>query len=454
MGSGKISVWGDLLRFSPLYFWVCVAFAVLFFAQWYRTYRITGWKIDYWNFNILLYVFIPFIFFYPVSASILQITAVGKVWFNILDDKVETALTISLFGFVSMLLGRLAFDRIGQYKASALVGSLFGRLEDATYRNIMSGSAALLIWVLVVPLAGVVLSLASGGNLAAIRTYFLENGSFRSLYNLLGSTYPLLPVYYWLRHQKEMSFWRWVALFLMIGGTMVLGARSALAGVVINLYLFRTLARRGAISFSSAVPLFFALAIVSIVLGALRDGNDTVSAILLFWHQIFYGSSLSDLRDFAWALGAWDGHYWYGKTYLAGLLGFIPRALSDFREQWTFGVIMAELVGFSREEHAGIRPGIFGESYLNFGLPGVFVIAWINGFLLRYADFQIKRRISEGRGVASAYTAHIPYAISSAFFITSGFWTVYVFLVLQLLATLLRKTLRAREPDTAHPTHA
>jgi oligosaccharide repeat unit polymerase len=283
-----------------------------------------------------------------------------------------------------------------------------------------------------------------------LRTYFLENASFRSVYNLLVTVYPLLIFFYWLKNNRRMSLRKQAGLLLLILGTVFLGARGPLVNLVLQIALFSAFKKKGQISFWGASLLMLLLVIAGMAIAALRAGSSITEEVLLFAANIFYGNNFSDLRDFAWVLSSWDGTWFYGKTYLAALSSFIPRTLSDFREEWSIGVITAKLAGFTPQEHAGLRPGTFGESYLNFGMIGVFVIASVNGFFLRYADYQIKRRIQAGLDVTSAYVATVPYFISSAFFLTSGFWTVYIFLVVQLCASILRRSVRSRlEQKTA-----
>lgn len=226
-------------------------------------------------------------------------------------------------------------------------------------------------------------------------------------------------------------------VLLLIGGSVMLGTRAVILTSVMNIYLFYIFKRGGRFSFFQTIILLVVMAALNVVLGQIRAGG-TSNDIAQLWNEVFYGNALSDLRDFAWALSAWNGDFLYGKTYLAALMSFVPRAISEFREHWAIGVVTANLIGFSSEVHAGIRMGIFGEAFLNFGTAGVLVIGVINGFLLQYANLQIKRRIESGAGVTSAYCATIPYMLCSQLFISSNFPTIYVFLAIQLTAKLVR----------------
>jgi hypothetical protein len=131
---------------------------------------------------------------------------------------------------------------------------------------------------------------------------------------------------------------------------------------------------------------------LTFLLDALRRPNFSLAAVVGgFAINMFYGNSFSDTRDFAVILSFWDGHFFWGKTYLAGLLAFIPRALSSFRDTWAIGVVTATLAGFKTTEHPGLRVGIFGEAYLNFGLPAVLLLGILIGATTRLVDLRMKQ---------------------------------------------------------------
>jgi oligosaccharide repeat unit polymerase len=435
------------MRFDLVGLLLCLSFTVILFWDWHHSYKRTGWKIDFWQFQILMGFFVPILLMYPVTGSELQSLKVGTAWPDV-QQKIDLALGISLLGYTSMLAGRMLFDRLGTSISSSLVLQVFGPLETETRRNIKSGAATILLVVLVSIASACVLYIAPDAINLKVRTYFLENDSFRSVYNLLVAVYPLLIFFYWLKNSERMSLRRQSVLLLLTLGSIFLGARAPLVGVVLQIFLFSAFRNRGQFSFTGATLLIIALAIVGIAINALRVGSSITGELFTFWANIFYGNNFSELRDFAWVLSSWDGTLFFGKTNLAALKSFIPRALSEFREEWALGVVTAKLAGFSPQEHAGVRPGMFGESYLNFGLLGVILVASVNGFFLRYADYQIKRRIDLGHDVISVYVSTIPHLISSAFFLTSGFWALYVFIGVQLMASILRRSVRAHAKYT------
>ena len=82
-------------------------------------------------------------------------------------------------------------------------------------------------------------------------------------------------------------------------------------------------------------------------------------------------STFCDMRDFAWIYSNWDHHLWLGRTYMSGVATFVPRSALAFREKWTLGVVTNSTVGIDNDLHPGLKPGLFGESYFNFGWAGV-----------------------------------------------------------------------------------
>ena len=108
---------------------------------------------------------------------------------------------------------------------------------------------------------------------------------------------------------------------------------------------------------------------------------------------LFYGNNFSDLRDFAWVYAHWDHHFWLGKTYLAALTSFVPRFASEFRDHWGLGAATALTVGFDPHVHPGVRPGAFGEGYLNFGVVGVVAVGLFVGMVMYRVDMGVKQAV-------------------------------------------------------------
>lgn len=96
-----------------------------------------------------------------------------------------------------------------------------------------------------------------------------------------------------------------------------------------------------------------------------------------------------EVADGSIAIGAFMGNsepFLYGRSILSGLLVFIPSSLFPLREMYDMNRYLLEITGIEGLSVGGIRFTLFGESYINFGLPGSIILPLILGFLLGKAD--------------------------------------------------------------------
>ena len=95
--------------------------------------------------------------------------------------------------------------------------------------------------------------------------------------------------------------------------------------------------------------------------------------------ETFYGDNLIDLHDGAWVFSHWDFQPLMGKTYLGGMVSMIPSALFPEKKEWHLGLTALRMVGLETDNHFGLRISFFGESFLNFGMAGVVILATVLG---------------------------------------------------------------------------
>jgi oligosaccharide repeat unit polymerase len=171
----------------------------------------------------------------------------------------------------------------------------------------------------------------------------------------------------------------------------------------------------------------------------LREGRlDTVDKQVVYG-DVLYGNTFSDLRDFAIFLSNWDFNFLFGKTYLAGIISFIPRFISEFREEWAIGVVTTYFVGFDSNEHPGLRINPFGEMFINFGFPGVIILSFVLGYYLRKIDYGIKSNMT-----SAAPSFNKNYALLSHSYLllclinSSTFPLYYTFVILMFLFALVQ----------------
>jgi len=176
---------------------------------------------------------------------------------------------------------------------------------------------------------------------------------------------------------------------------------------------------------------FFVLIIFGTLYGSFRsqgslDVELDTSEVLM---RLFYGNELSDLRDFAWVLSGIGDDLLYGKTYLVGILSFIPSSILEYRNTWGYGAVTAAAGNLDHTTHPGLRMTIFGEAYINFGIFGVVLLGLFSGYVLRKVDLRIKYFISRRLGAKAVFAASIPYAFVPFFIIALPHGHIIIFLV-------------------------
>jgi len=120
-------------------------------------------------------------------------------------------------------------------------------------------------------------------------------------------------------------------------------------------------------------------------------------------NEILHGNTLfANFRDTAWVLMNFERHrypFMYGKTILAGFLGFVPRSVLPFREQYGWGFVSREVVHYTSPFHPGLAHVVFGDWYINFGYPGVVLEGLLFGFILRLLDCRLFHILRQGNQI-------------------------------------------------------
>jgi len=234
-----------------------------------------------------------------------------------------------------------------------------------------------------------------------------------------------------------------VCTILLSLGLTFFGQRTNIALIYINVVLCYVVGLRDRISLFKILAGFGGLVALGLYLGNVRDGEYSISAFFASLAFLaLYGNTFCDLRDFAWIYAHWNHQLWWGKTYLAGLAAFVPRGISDFRATWSFGIATDWTVGLDTELHPGLKPGLFGESFFNFGWLGAIATGIIFGFILRRVDMDTKAGMSNARpSMMRAFSSTMLLAAANCFNTSLELPTIYSLCGIYLLAWL---SLRAR----------
>lgn len=419
-----------MLHFCWSYYWNC-----------YRK----GYSMDFWHFSLLYNLFIIHIML-PFSRSDLNIFALGPELLQRAQDHVTQAYLISAFGYICLVLG----GSLWRVHLGLGVRNLFSRFIEFP----VGGSLLLLRSKGLLIAHGIaVLAMMAG----VLVYYFSVSGFGFNLRGLLLVTPALRPIaqfaaFYAVligsnclaRFYNYREFSMGAILFLIVVGLVFFGERGNIVGLAMMtvVVMFIQKGRRLKLASLTAgiiVALFFVF-----FLDALRRPTFSLRAMLggsLI--NMFYGNSFSDTRDFALILSFWDGHFLLGKTYLAGLFAFIPRFMSTFRDTWAIGVVTATLAGFSPKEHPGLRVGIMGEAYLNFGIAGVFLLGLFAGAGIRLIDLRMKQSVATLPAPnLMAYSYYIITFMIGTFENSSLASTFYTILVVLLVSWIALKASR------------
>jgi oligosaccharide repeat unit polymerase len=315
-----------------------------------------------------------------------------------------------------------------------------------------------LLWISGVAVVALFL-LVFGADLAGgagLRERALGNPIVRPIYNTVYAILPVLIAVTLLTASQQRSFGRWTlvsALLLLAVLTESRGvAFGGLASFVLAMLGYRSLRRELRIAHSVALlPVGAGVFFLMFYLGDLRVGQTDITATASrFGFHFFYGNNFSDLRDFAWVLAYWDGELLGGRTQLAGVLGFIPSVLSSFRTEWSWGRVSTEMVGVGTREatsvHPGLRPGLFGEVYMNFGIVGAIVGGLLLGYVvarLYAATRDAVERYEPAQARLVILAALVGLSLFANLYFTGGFAGLYVVAGALVGVRVVKNVLRA-----------
>jgi len=111
------------------------------------------------------------------------------------------------------------------------------------------------------------------------------------------------------------------------------------------------------------------------------------------WYEVLHGNTFfANFRDSSWVLREFEVNRYplfYGRTILAGLLGFIPSSVLPFRQQYAWGALSLNIVNLTDPLHFGLGQVVFADWYVNFGEAGVVLEGLVIGVLLRWLDARL-----------------------------------------------------------------
>ncbi|MES2122850.1 MAG: hypothetical protein V4492_08765, partial [Chlamydiota bacterium] len=353
----KVELCYRTLRFTPLIAALDLLFILHFFISWYRSTKETGWKIDFWYLNLFLACVLNTCLLYPFSASHYH-SVMAPGYYAVLEPFVDQAFLISLLGYAFVWVGRYWHDLTANQGILGKLFALFTPFSNVIERNVKSTKVVLTLALTVFAIGmGLVLMQFQMGEFFNLRGACLKSNWLRPIFNMAATLFPIALSVLALRYLQERKKSFLFLFVLLLAVTLFFGMRGLLLLNILFFVLYQLYQREGRFQWKWLISGCALLFVFAIYLSQLRRGiNDISGSAANFFFHLFYGNNFSDMRDFAWLLSFWDGEYFYGKTYAAGFLSFIPRALSNLRQEWSFSLVTNQWIGFDSQEMPGLRP--------------------------------------------------------------------------------------------------
>lgn len=432
----KIELLDGMINANPIIMVLDILVLIHFVYSWYKSYKKTGWKIDVWHYGIFMGYIIPFVLIYPFNSSELNVFATGSAYIEI-GKYVEEAWFITLIGYICMLLGKWLYD------ANKHQFNNFNLMEKIVLSNIKHsfGIRVLSLTCISFFFLIAVISIFSDMIFNA-RGWILTHPSYRALGNFFSSIYPLAFIYLGFRILNNISDKKdKIILILMCGAAVFWGSRGMLLGPIVTLIImWYYLHYERSIKYILLASILILVGAMTLAImrasGGMEIDNSNDTNFVLF--GILYGNSFSDCRDFAWMLTGLNDAFYYGKTYISGMLSFLPSYLFPFRRENALGAVSLEIANIANPtgEHPGIRGGSFAEAYINFYYVGVVFLGIIKGYYLQMANKGMMYYAGVEKDVVKGYISGIPDMIVGYFSNTAGMFGLYVFFVFHIITLL------------------
>jgi oligosaccharide repeat unit polymerase len=425
---------------------LCITlFAIAYYRKCYRQ----GYRIDFWNAELFLMCVFPNMLMLPFAKSELNVIVLGRDMDAVMAV-LPTVFLITLLGYFAVLAGgglwRLQTG-IGLRQTAIRVLNVVPRasLMLMSSRTVLVFQAGLCLALQVTILA---LYFSQSGFAFDLRGYTFENPALRPVALVISNYSIIIASHCLARYVDRRERILLACVLLLTFGLVFFGSRGNLLGIYLSVAICYVVKRRQTISLLRVLALAAGVLTFAFYLGSLRAGEYSLGGFLgSLMFLLFYGNNFSDLRDFAWVYSAWNHIFWGGKTYVAALLAFVPRFASQFRDIWGLGVVTASTVGFDPQVHPGLRPGMFGEGFFNFGWLGVVAVGLLLGLILRRVDLDVKAAFHSGQdSMMKAFASTMLLGVAGSFAVSAGFSGLYVLAGIYLFSWLCLCVHRFFEP--------
>lgn len=388
-------------------------------------------------FNIGIFTEIFMVFIIPFMYEDKAWLAFGKdsaePFYAFLNQNLKINLTGMIIFYVVLIVSEFQF-----VPRKSIVCGIIGRSVDT--RVIWAVFyTAIIGWYLIVFLYNGTLPLLNGE-----RDFYKKSRIANVLYILFNSSIPLLTVYFGFLSLKAGNVKNIFCFLMGASACLFSGNRSDLLLKIVFPLMLIVLYKHGKNRINSTVKICAGIGFILIAglgISLLRSRGNTGPGAML--QEFIYGNTFCDFRDGAFVLYGYHNQFddfLYGKTYIAGLISFIPSFLSEFKQTWGWGYFSTDTL-LNMPNHYGLRGGTYCEPYLNFGYVGIIICAVVQARWLAYRegvfDRYLKGEVSDfGKKylIISLAQPVFQFVVSS-----NGLRTFYInFLVLAGAAVLLK----------------
>lgn len=425
--------------------------AILFFCvSYYRNCYRKGYRIDFWHAQLFVACILPNMIMLPFAKSDLNVLVLGTDLSAVVAALPRVWL-VALAGYVSILAG----GALWRLQAGLGMRQDVSRVLDILPRcsMMLMSSRRILVFqsLLCLALQALILALyfSSSGFAFDLRSYTFENPTLRPVALVISNYSIVLASHCLARYLDTKERILLVCTFGLTFGLVFFGARGNLVAIYLNVLLCYFVMMRTRVSLFRITIMMSIAVLFGFYLGSVRAGEYSVSGFFAsFATLLLYGNTFSDLRDFAWVYANWDHVFWAGKTYIAAITSFVPRFASHFRDTWAVGAATAATVGFDPQVHPGLRPGIFGEGFFNFGVLGAVVVGLLFGFIVRRVDLDVKGAFASARpSMMKAFASTMLLSLAGCVAISAGFSGLYTLAVIYAFTWLCVEIERVFHPS-------
>ena len=425
--------------------------AILLFAiSYYRNCYRQGYRIDFWHAQLFLMCILPNFILLPFAKSELNGLVLGQDLPNVISVLPYVFLFTVLGYFAVLAGGRLWQLRlgIGLRHAAVRVLNVVPRCSMMlmSSRSVLVFQSLLCFSLQIIILTVYFMRSGFGFNL---RAFTMANPALRPVALVISAYSVVIGSHCLARYVDRKEKVLLACTLLLTVGMVFFGSRGNILAMYINVLLCYLVRLRDKISLLRLTIMISAIVMVGLYLGSVRAGEYSLNTFFsILASLLLYGDTFSDLRDFAWVYADWNHVFWTGKTYLAALTSFLPRFASHFRDTWGMGVATARTVGFDPEVHPGLRPGVFGEGYFNFGLVGVILVGLMLGIVIRRIDIDVKASLEPPQSsMRRALAATMLLGVAGSLAITAEFSGLYVLAGIYFFSWVCLQVLEMTKPS-------